>query len=63
MLQVPIDVLKAGHHGSRTSGTPALLETLRPGAVLISCGLENRHAHPSHGPYVAGEDTLAALRE
>jgi len=58
----PIDVIKAGHHGSRTSGAVAFLEALRPETVLISCGLENRHKHPSHGPYVSSGDTLACLR-
>jgi len=42
---------KAGHHGSRTSGSPALLAALRPRLVLVSCGVANRHRHPSHGPY------------
>lgn len=58
----PIDVLKAGHHGSRTSSTPAFLDAFRPATVLISCGLENRHRHPSHGPFTAGGDTLRGLR-
>lgn len=55
-------VWKAGHHGSSTSGSAAWLERLRPGLVLISCGVGNRYRHPSHGPYVAGGDTLAQYR-
>jgi competence protein ComEC len=55
-------VWKAGHHGSATSGTAALLEVVRPRLVLISCGVENRHGHPSHGPYTVAADSLAILR-
>ncbi|MBU1071771.1 hypothetical protein KKG45_00835, partial [bacterium] len=42
--------------------TPAFLDAFRPATVLISCGLENRHRHPSHGPFTAGGDTLRGLR-
>jgi len=55
-------VWKAGHHGSATSGSGRWLESWRPGLVLISCGVDNRHGHPSHGPYLAVGDTLPALR-
>jgi competence protein ComEC len=41
-----VDVLKVGHHGSRSSGSPALLETTHPGAALISVGIGNRYGHP-----------------
>ncbi len=57
-----IDVLKAGHHGSATSACAPLLERLRPRLVVISCGIANRHRHPSHGPYLAAAETLATLR-
>ena len=39
-------VLKAPHHGSATSSTPALLEALRPAAVIFSSGRQNRFGHP-----------------
>jgi len=42
---------KAGHHGSITSGCPRFLESLHPRIVGISCGVANRHHHPSHGPF------------
>jgi len=57
-----IDVLKAGHHGSATSASAPLLERLRPGLVVISCGIANRHRHPSHGLFLAAAETLATLR-
>lgn len=41
-----IDVLKVGHHGSRTSTGPALLAATRPEVALISAGRGNRFGHP-----------------
>ncbi len=38
------------------------MDRLRPGTVIVSCGVGNRHGHPSHGPYVTGSDTLAVVR-
>jgi competence protein ComEC len=48
------DVLKVGHHGSRTSTTPALLEAVQPLLAVISVGRGNRYGHPNAG-------TLATL--
>jgi competence protein ComEC len=41
-----IVVLKAPHHGSATSSTSELLATLKPAAVIFSCGRNNRFGHP-----------------
>ncbi|WP_295578792.1 DNA internalization-related competence protein ComEC/Rec2 [uncultured Oscillibacter sp.] len=41
-----IEVLVAGHHGSRTSTSAALLDALRPEAVCVSVG-SNRYGHPA----------------
>ena len=41
-----VDILKAGHHGSRTSTTEAFLSHLSPKVVLISAGRNNRFNHP-----------------
>ncbi|HEY6065810.1 MAG TPA: ComEC/Rec2 family competence protein [Thermoanaerobaculia bacterium] len=41
------DLLKVGHHGSRTSTTPDFLAAVRPRVALLSCGRENRFGHPA----------------
>lgn len=40
-------ILKAAHHGSRTSSTRPFLKAVRPRWVAISCGIENKFGHPS----------------
>lgn len=41
-----VDVLKAGHHGSRTSTGEALLAVATPEVVVISAGKDNSYGHP-----------------
>ena len=47
-----VDVIKAGHHGSRTSTGEAFVEAVttaesRPNTlIVISCGLNNKYKHP-----------------
>jgi competence protein ComEC len=43
----PIRILKAGHHGSRTSTSDALVERMRPHIALISAGRANLFGHPA----------------
>ena len=50
----PVDLLKVGHHGSRGSTTPGLLDAVCPRLALLSCGRENRFGHPA-------PETLAVL--
>ena len=40
------DVLKAGHHGSRTSSSTAFLNAVTPEVVIISLAAGNNYGHP-----------------
>lgn len=40
------DLLKVGHHGSRTSSSPPFVAAVNPADVFISCGVRNRFDHP-----------------
>ena len=41
------DVLKVGHHGSRTSSTPAFIAAVAPREAIVSVGCRNRFGHPN----------------
>ncbi|MGF3113422.1 DNA internalization-related competence protein ComEC/Rec2 [Facklamia sp. P9177] len=41
-----VDVLKIGHHGSKTSTSEDLLDQLQPELALISSGKDNPYNHP-----------------
>lgn len=45
-LELSADVLKAGHHGSRTSTSEAFLDKVNPKTVVIQCGEGNSYGHP-----------------
>jgi competence protein ComEC len=49
-----IEVLVAGHHGSRYSTSEELLEAVTPEIAIISCGKHNSYGHPA-------KDTLERL--
>ncbi|HVJ88986.1 MAG TPA: DNA internalization-related competence protein ComEC/Rec2 [Labilithrix sp.] len=53
------DVLKVGHHGSRTSSSSAFLQAVGPRFAVISCGVRNRFGHPHEPTLVALERTGA----
>ena len=41
-----VEILKVGHHGSRTSTTQELLDLVRPEFAVIQCGEDNSYKHP-----------------
>jgi len=49
------DLLKVGHHGSRTSTSAAWLSAVRPKVAVISAGRGNRYGHP-HSEVIARLD-------
>lgn len=40
------DVLKVGHHGSKTSSSELFIKQLQPKIAIISAGKNNRYGHP-----------------
>ena len=40
------DLLKVGHHGSKTSSTEEFLQAVSPRFAIISAGKKNRYGHP-----------------
>lgn len=43
---LPVDVLKAGHHGSKGSSYPEFLDHIGAKIALVSAGESNRYKHP-----------------
>lgn len=44
------DLLKVGHHGSKTSTSQAFLNITTPEIALINVGWQNKFGHPHEGP-------------
>lgn len=53
-MDLDVDILKAGHHGSSTSSSEAFLDAVSPEVTVISCGADNDYGHPH-------EETLEKL--
>ncbi|WP_230874996.1 DNA internalization-related competence protein ComEC/Rec2 [Lysinibacillus cavernae] len=45
-LLANLTLLKAGHHGSKTSSIESFVELLQPRLTVFSAGLHNRYGHP-----------------
>ncbi|WP_105117401.1 DNA internalization-related competence protein ComEC/Rec2 [Streptococcus suis] len=68
---LPVDVLKAGHHGSKGSSYPEFLDHIGVKIALVSAGENNRYKHPhqetlerfdSHNIQVYRTDQQGAIR-
>ncbi|MGG7619814.1 DNA internalization-related competence protein ComEC/Rec2 [Bacillus coreaensis] len=53
---LPVDVLKIGHHGSKSSTSASLLQAYHPKVAVISVGKSNRFGHPH-------QEVLEGLKE
>jgi len=40
-------IFKLSHHGDKMSTPPAVIDTLKPGCIVIPAGLNNTHGHPA----------------
>ena len=50
-----VNIVKLGHHGSRTSSDPNFIKQLEPELAIISAGRHNRYGHPN-------QETLNTLK-
>jgi len=66
-----IEILKVGHHGSRTSSSPEFLNRIKPDVAIYSCRVGNSYGHPHEetidalnkvGAKVYGTDTSGTIR-
>lgn len=55
-LDLDSDILKVGHHGSKTASTKKLINLVNPGVSIISAGVNNRYKHPH-------KETIVILEE
>ena len=51
-----VDVLKVGHHGSKTSSSEEFIDRINPKYSVISVGKNNRYGHPN-------KEALANLKD
>ena len=68
--QLPATVLKVGHHGSKTSSSPAFLAAVHPQIAVYSAGKGNSYGHPHEqtieqleavGAQIYGTDQLGTM--
>jgi len=54
-------VLKAGHHGSKTSSSPIFVSTVAPQYAVISAGRDNQYGHPHNDVIEIFKDNSAKV--
>lgn len=58
-----VNVLKLGHHGSKTSTSPLFLANVSPEYGVVSAGVENKYGHPHQETLgLAAKDNISILR-
>jgi competence protein ComEC len=55
------DVLKLGHHGSKTSSSEAFLQVVQPEYAVVSAGADNRYGHPAAEVVARASDAGARI--
>ncbi len=61
-MDLSADIIKAGHHGSRSSSTDAFLEAVGAELMLISCGAGNDYGHPHEETLEKADDLNMEVR-
>ncbi len=60
-VDAPLRIVKAAHHGSRTSSGPEFVAGLAPQLVVVSAGRANRFGHPDREVVSRYEDAGATV--
>lgn len=60
--QLPSDMLKVAHHGSKTSTSPAFLRRVAPRSAAVSAGRDNRFGHPDPAVMARLESAVGPTR-
>lgn len=60
-LDLSADLFQAGHHGSYTSNSRAFVSSIKPKAVVVSCGKDNDYGHPHEAALRAFESVSASV--
>ena len=61
VLLPDIELMVAGHHGSKYSNSQLLLETVRPDVAVVSVGADNSYGHPTPEALGRFEDVGAEI--
>jgi len=60
IVQIPdVEIMKVGHHGSRTASSLAFLNIARPDVAIYQAGADNRYGHP-HAEAIAALEAVGA---